>query len=227
MDNNKIINAELDKPIEEQLKQLSNKYPLATSLWEQCQSNSLPLYEEENTNSLSVDGHPVAEKFKYFLGDISEITLLDIGCGTQALPHYLGAANLDLTFGVDPFLGQPKLFNFFQCLGETLPFCDKTFDLVIVATSFDHFIDPTLVTKQIERVLKPGGIFASWNYFVPDAQRYYPSQEKLEKADDFHVYHWNRSDFLELFQENFQLTSEMQLFRNGYSADTFCSFKRN
>jgi SAM-dependent methyltransferase len=41
--------------------------------------------------------------------------------------------------------------------GETLPFNDGSFDLVIATQVFDYFEQPCLVAAEIHRVLKPGG----------------------------------------------------------------------
>lgn len=40
---------------------------------------------------------------------------------------------------------------------ELLPFADGTFDLIVSDFVFEHIADPALVSKELQRILKPGG----------------------------------------------------------------------
>jgi len=42
-------------------------------------------------------------------------------------------------------------------IGETLPYSDSTFDLIVSDYVFEHIDEPKFVVKELERVLKPGG----------------------------------------------------------------------
>lgn len=46
---------------------------------------------------------------------------------------------------------------------ENTPFADQSFDLVTVATAV-HWFDQEKFHREVERVLKPGGILAVWTY---------------------------------------------------------------
>jgi len=46
---------------------------------------------------------------------------------------------------------------------EHTPFADQSFDLITVATAV-HWFDPDQFSREVERVLKPGGVLAVWTY---------------------------------------------------------------
>lgn len=63
--------------------------------------------------------------------------------------------------------------NFCLALGEQLPFPDNFFELVVAADVIEHVVDPKAVLREIERVLKPGGMLLAnspnkYNIFTPD-----------------------------------------------------------
>lgn len=107
----------------------------------------------------------------YKLGiGVENSSWLDIGTGTGVLPFNLCnhkanitavdisdsqievARNLAVEKGVDNV-------NFLVSPAEILPFSDNSFDSVTAAQCFWYF-DRESVTKEIKRVLKPGGVFA-------------------------------------------------------------------
>lgn len=68
---------------------------------------------------------------------------------------------------------------YLECAAEQPPFGDAVFDLVTVAQSL-HWFDHPRFWPQLERVLKPGGVFAAWGYDwfqvnpqVDDAMRFF------------------------------------------------------
>jgi ubiquinone/menaquinone biosynthesis C-methylase UbiE len=120
--------------------------------------------------------------------------ILDVGCGTGYLLRLLAsrcpeAAELA---GVDPAPGMIKVaaasgapdaagapgapgapagderLKFSAGVAEQLPYRDGSFDLVVSATSFDHWSDQLAGLRECHRVLVPGGHlvladqFSSW-----------------------------------------------------------------
>ncbi|HJV07115.1 MAG TPA: class I SAM-dependent methyltransferase [Chromobacteriaceae bacterium] len=56
----------------------------------------------------------------------------------------------------------PRVF-YRECPAEQTPFDDEVFELVTVAQSL-HWFDYPRFWPELERVLKPGGVFAAWGY---------------------------------------------------------------
>ena len=97
--------------------------------------------------------------------------VLDVGCGTGLLllrelaRRTPGAASLT---GVDAAAGmigrpgpRPATRGWPSCMvvAERLPFDDRSFDLVISTTSFDHWADQRAGLTECRRVLAPRGSF--------------------------------------------------------------------
>jgi ubiquinone/menaquinone biosynthesis C-methylase UbiE len=93
-------------------------------------------------------------------------TVLDIGCGTGALLMTIHQRKKDAKlFGVDISeemikVAQAKLGNAADLTvseSEKLPFKNGSFDLVLCTFSFHHHPNPTIVFKEMYRVLSPQG----------------------------------------------------------------------
>ncbi len=90
--------------------------------------------------------------------------------------------------------------NYQSCIGERMPFDDATFDLVACINVVDHAQSPESILKEIQRVLKPGGIFAfsvSTLSFAGEKKwqfnRWRKPNEWLFVAHP-HTYQWTRAD---------------------------------
>ena len=70
--------------------------------------------------------------------------------------------------------------NFVRGTGHTLPFPDNTFDQVICSEVLEHIPDYPSFLQEIQRVLKPGGLFA---VSVP---RYFPEWVCWQLSDAYH-----------------------------------------
>ena len=85
----------------------------------------------------------MAAEFRAFVKLYLRGAVLDVGCGPQPVPSYLDGYPLDRIAGIDPLPpteGHP--FTFVQTVAEFLPWDDKTFSVVVVATSLDHVLLP-------------------------------------------------------------------------------------
>lgn len=104
-----------------------------------------------------------------------EMTVLDFGAGRGKWAEEKSAFRRDLLtlkgrckkmVGVDvddavlenPLLDEAHVFE----PGETLPFGDNTFDLIVSWAVFEHVADPDLYARELSRVLKPGGLLCAW-----------------------------------------------------------------
>ena len=89
-----------------------------------------------------------------------ESSILDVGCGISTVLHFLPGRR----FGVDP-LGDrykaiyryPEGIDVRRAYAESLPFPDRSFDVVFCSNCIDHVTDPVKAISEIERVLRPGG----------------------------------------------------------------------
>ena len=127
---------------------------------------------------------------------------LDIatGAGHTALafaPHVAQVVATDLTEQMLAKAGQLAaergLTNAQTSLAdaEMLPFSTACFELVTCRLAFHHFPHPHQATRELARVLKPGGTLAfSDNFVVPDKQaaRYYNAYERLRDPSHHWVY---------------------------------------
>jgi SAM-dependent methyltransferase len=88
--------------------------------------------------------------------------VLEVGSGAHGLIFFLGFPD---AVGVDPLADiYPSLFPEWQlraqtirAYGETLPFDDGSFDLVLSDNVIDHAEHPEAILAEIARVLRPGG----------------------------------------------------------------------
>lgn len=103
-----------------------------------------------------------SKKLREFGAAFSDGTLIaDIGSGSNKVsPEYLGI-DIAEREGVD-------------VLGDlySLPFCNDSLDAIIVRGVLEHVEKPEEAVKEIERVLKPGGMVYS---SIPFIQGYHPS----------------------------------------------------
>jgi SAM-dependent methyltransferase len=107
---------------------------------------------------------------------------LDLGCGPGARAdltalgwHYVG-----LDYAATP---AANVRGDAQCL----PFVDGCFDLVVAASSFEHFPDPWAAAQETARVLAPGGsVVVSLSFLEPYHARSHYHMSHLGAAKLFH-----------------------------------------
>lgn len=128
--------------------------------WEVLQDNGVSSYEADPEHNLSVGERSDSIAFGEFCGLAGDV--LDVGCGPQAWPTHFSAASPQTRFvGVDPLVGgRPADYAQVRGLAEHLPFADGAFDLVVFATTIDHFVDPIAALREAARVRKPDGAIA-------------------------------------------------------------------
>lgn len=155
-------------------------------LWERLQANGEQAYEIDPQSSLSVGVRADAEAFAEF-SDLRG-SVLDVGCGVQALPSY--ARRLDgRLVGLDPLRGKHRReFEFVQGLAEYLPFRDHTFDRVLFATSIDHLLVPELAVAEAYRVTRPHGWVCVWLGEVPAASKRERIKRAIRRPKEMHIH---------------------------------------
>lgn len=112
--------------------------------------------------------------------DLSERTVLDVGCGTGDRlrlmlrygvrpEHAVGVDVLDERLAIARSLSPHLRFELID--GRHLPFPDGSFDVVMQETVFSSILDPELqriLADEMRRVLKPGGIVLWYDMRVTD-----------------------------------------------------------
>lgn len=132
--------------------------------------------------------------------DYQDRSVLDIGCGPRGSLEW--AEMTALRVGLDPLaghylkMGASEHKMTYVCAGsEQIPFPDGTFDFVCSFNSIDHVASLDETSREIRRVLKPGGLFLlivdvhdyptltepqaiGWDFI----QTYFPDFKILEKS---------------------------------------------
>lgn len=87
------------------------------------------------------------------------VRVLDFGCGSGSLVEHLLATGYDAQ-GCDivlPPLSAGSRLKQIELTPYRIPFADATFDIVVSTTVLEHARNPLDYTRELHRVLKPGG----------------------------------------------------------------------
>lgn len=100
--------------------------------------------------------------------------LLDVGCGAglflqRAAKHGATVTGLDAASGLVA-IARRRIADADIRVGEmeTLPFAERTFDIVTGIHSFDLAYDPLTAVEEAHRVLRPGGLIVAVTWGSPD-----------------------------------------------------------
>jgi SAM-dependent methyltransferase len=112
--------------------------------------------------------------FRTFILDrlTPETRLLDLGAGAGIVVEMNFRDHAARVCGVDPdprVVDNPYLHEGREGFGESIPYEDESFDVVISDNVFEHLDNPAEVITEIRRVLKPGGRLVAktpnfWHY---------------------------------------------------------------
>jgi len=127
-----------------------------------------------------------ASRLKYALEELKSVKgrVLDLGCGvgdfSEAIEFYrpdLGINSVDISTHAIALAKKRGLkAKFGVADAHKLPFADKYFDAVVCFDLIEHVKSPIKVLKEINRVLKPGGLFHT---FIPTEGNVYSLQGAL------------------------------------------------
>lgn len=146
---------------------LSSLNPDLWLKYKSMQLNGFLSYHLLTEASCSTSSNQTAKRFANFILSLKipfRSKVLDVGCGTLPLPHYLSPfRNYSRLWGLDPFNSRFK-GNFVLGSIERTPFKNSFFDIAVCATSIDHFFDLTLGVKELARIIKQGGFLLIWHH---------------------------------------------------------------
>jgi ubiquinone/menaquinone biosynthesis C-methylase UbiE len=116
----------------------------------------------------------------------SDLTILDIGCGTGAMSEKLARYGKVVSADFSPlalqFSRRRKLTRLCTADAMRLPFQDSAFDVIVALDILEHLPDDQAALCEFQRVLKPGGrVVAS-----------VPAYQSLWSAHDVALMHFRR-----------------------------------
>ena len=120
-------------------------------------------HEDEIINAMKRSSHRVRELLETFQPISADARVIEVGSGAHGLIFYFGTAP---GVGVDPLaVSYGRLFPVWQrsaqtvaACGESLPFADQSFDVVLCDNVVDHAESPKRIVSELARVLAPGGL---------------------------------------------------------------------
>jgi len=128
----------------------------------------------------SRDRHIIRALKKNGISSLSEIKILDIGCGTggELINLVRCGASPNLLYGIDLLKQRIEIakkrhpgINFICGNAEMLPFPDSYFDIVMQFTVFTSILDVDIkmkIAREMLRVLKSDGLITWYDYFIKD-----------------------------------------------------------
>ena len=119
--------------------------------------------EEEIIAAMVRSSTRVREKLEAFQPIKPDARVVEVGSGAHGLIFYFGT---ERRIGVDPLtVSYRSLFPRWQgraqtiaAVGESLPFADQSFDVVLCDNVVDHAESPRKIALELARILVPGGL---------------------------------------------------------------------
>ena len=119
--------------------------------------------EDEIILAMKTSSRRVRDLLETFQPIKAEARVVEVGSGAHGLIFYFGSR---CGIGVDPLaVNYGSLFPRWQrcaptvaAVGESLPFRDQSFDVVLCDNVVDHAESPVQIAGELARVLVPGGL---------------------------------------------------------------------
>jgi SAM-dependent methyltransferase len=119
--------------------------------------------EEEIIAAMTRSSHRVRDLLETFQPIKPDARVIEVGSGAHGLIFYFGSR---CGVGVDPLaVSYGSLFPRWQrcaqtvaAVGESLPFADQSFDVVLCDNVVDHAESPRRIVRELARILVSGGL---------------------------------------------------------------------
>ena len=120
-------------------------------------------HEDEVILAMQNSSRRVRNLLEGFQPIAPDARVVEVGSGAHGLIFYFGSSN---GIGVDPLaVSYGNLFPRWQsrattiaAFGESLPFPDQSFEVVICDNVVDHAESPPQIVRELTRILVPGGL---------------------------------------------------------------------
>ena len=120
-------------------------------------------HEDEVIAAMKRSSQRVRELLETFQPISADARVIEVGSGAHGLIFYFGT---ETRVGVDPLaVDYGRLFPRWQrsartiaACGESLPFADQSFDVVLCDNVVDHAESPQRIVRELARVLVRGGL---------------------------------------------------------------------
>ena len=83
--------------------------------------------------------------------------LLDVGCGSKPYKKYFANIKSYTGLEIDSDRARTRDIADFYYDGNTFPFADNTFDILLCNQVLEHVFNPDVFLQEINRVLQPNG----------------------------------------------------------------------
>src|SRR5215212_2180919 len=119
--------------------------------------------EENDISAMMRSSRRVRDTLEAFQPIAPDARVIEVGSGAHGLIFYFGSQH---GIGVDPLaVSYRRFFPRWQscaptvaAVGESLPFRDRSFDVVICDNVVDHAESPARIVRELARILAPGGL---------------------------------------------------------------------
>lgn len=131
--------------------------------YQQRKAAQLRGHEDEIVLAMKAASRRVRELLERFQPIQADARVIEVGSGAHGLIFYFDSKH---GIGVDPLAASyVNLFPHWQrcaqtvaAVGESLPFYDRSFDVVLCDNVVDHAESPSKIVQELVRILKPGGL---------------------------------------------------------------------
>ena len=131
--------------------------------YQQHKAQHLRGHEEEVIAAMTKSSRRVRDLLEQFQSIPKDARVIEVGSGAHGL---IFCFESDRRVGVDPlavdyrglFPGWQRRAQTVAAVGESLPFRDHSFDVVICDNVVDHAESPPQIVRELVRILAPGGL---------------------------------------------------------------------
>lgn len=113
-----------------------------------------------------------------FIGEVSELTIVDIGCGSGVFAMHLSKNNFVVALDINrkPLEIINDIVAVVNADAHSMPFKPESFDIVLSLSLMEHLKDPISHVEELRRIIKCGG----WLVLqLPNLQYFFEPHSKV------------------------------------------------